>query len=68
MITDGVDLFTIRCINTYKKSLFANSERKSRTPKLKESILVGEGIDAALEKSGKTNNLCLNYRKMSPVM
>ncbi|KAG4063854.1 hypothetical protein PC123_g1389 [Phytophthora cactorum] len=54
MVTDGVDLFTIRCIDTYKKSSCKTSssrKHRSRSHKSRKSTPVNEIVNAVLGKS-----------------
>ncbi|KAI9987769.1 hypothetical protein PInf_023813 [Phytophthora infestans] len=54
MVTDGVDLFTVRCIDAYKKlSSKTSSSRKhrSRSHKSRKSTPVSEIVNAVLSKS-----------------
>ncbi|KAF1773863.1 Mib-herc2 [Phytophthora cactorum] len=54
MVTDGVDLFTIRCIDTYKKSSCKTSssrKHRSRSHKSRKSTPVSEIVNAVLGKS-----------------
>ncbi|KAG3254992.1 hypothetical protein PI124_g515 [Phytophthora idaei] len=54
MVTDGVDLFTIRCIDTYKKSSCKTSssrKHRSRSHKSRKSTPVSEIVNAVLKKS-----------------
>ncbi|OWZ23473.1 hypothetical protein PHMEG_0001640 [Phytophthora megakarya] len=54
MVTDGVDLFTIRCIDTYKKSSSSKSssrKHRSRTHKSRKSSPVSEIVNAVVGKS-----------------
>ncbi|KAL4158130.1 hypothetical protein PRNP1_003909 [Phytophthora ramorum] len=52
MVTDGADLFTIRCIDTHKKSSSGKSsssrKHKSRTHKSRKSTPVSEIVSAVL--------------------
>ncbi|GMF37079.1 unnamed protein product [Phytophthora fragariaefolia] len=55
MVTDGVDLFTIHCIDTFKKSssnkTSSNRKHKSRGHKARKSTPVSEIVSAVLGKS-----------------
>ncbi|KAG6623587.1 putative Hect-domain containing peotein [Phytophthora cinnamomi] len=55
MVTDGIDLFTIRCIDTYKKpsssKSSSNRKHRSRTHKSRKSTPVSEIVNAVLGKS-----------------
>ncbi|ETM45302.1 hypothetical protein L914_09596 [Phytophthora nicotianae] len=59
MVTDGVDLFTIRCIDTYKKSSSKTSssrKHRSRSHKSRKSTPVSEIVNAVLGKSDSGPN------------
>lgn len=57
MVTDGVDLYTIRCIDTYKRPLHgksSNRKHRSRSHKSRKSTPVSEIVSAVLETTSNT--------------